>query len=134
MKKRALLLIAILVISAGTQLFAETTESKFYSVYAPASRVFLHRLGYIVEYFTPQGEIKVAYFPMEWCTGIDSKVEIVYGEGDAYPYLSIFYEGPVIDHLRVYVYGDENHSSWGVLNYPENYDDKFGGSFADLKL
>ncbi len=121
-----LALIFLLLFAAG--LAAETSEYFFKTV--PITRVYSHRDGYRIVYRRSNMELAVLYVPDDWFqftpgAGQRGKGELVMADDPSYPYMSIFWKEGEFSHIRLYLNSNKQHISWGDLDNPENYSDKF---------
>jgi hypothetical protein len=82
-------------------------------------KVWLHPLGYKLQFFNSSFGVSDIYVPLAWFNkGSLSKANVVYGNDDNYPYCSIFWVDGVFDHITLYVLNDFSSQTWGVLNVP----------------
>jgi hypothetical protein len=111
----ALLLLAGLPLFAQAQTQANPTQAYYKTI--PLLKVWLHPLGYLLQYFNSNSKVAEIYVPLAWFNnGINSKAEILYGNDRAYPYITIYWVDGKFDHLRIYVQNDFESGTWGVLN------------------
>src|SRR5512147_126232 len=103
--KKALVAAAALVLLAGLPLFAQTqaqTERQTYYKTIPILKIWLHPLGYLIQYVNSKQQVDQMYVPLTWFNkGINSKAEILYGAGKEYPYLTIYWVDGKFDHMRI---------------------------------
>lgn len=111
-------------------------ESEFYAVDLMVYRVSPHPLGYRVEYYKPSGDLFAVYCPLSWFEkGSAGPAQIVWGDGQQYPYMSLYYKEGKIDHFRLYVKDNQYDTSWGTLERNNaDYEEKFSGAFEDFKI
>ena len=128
MKRRVLLLtLLIFVVLAG---FTYAEQSGYYFKSVPIAKVYMHDLGYRIVYQKSDLNFAVFYVPEQWFdmpTSGDQqrKAELIMDRNSAYPYFSIFWENGEFSHIRLYLHRDVNHISYGDLEDPDNFDNKF---------
>jgi hypothetical protein len=124
MKKAGFVLIAGLLLMSSLPLFAQTTatsantnpQDAYYKV-VPIVKVWMHQLGYKVQFWTSKSQIGDIYIPLTWFNqGPLSKADIIYGNQPGYPYLSIVWVDGKFDHVKLYVLDNYNSVTWGVLS------------------
>ena len=135
--KKLILLIAIVILVASTGVFADTSE--YYVRTIPIIKVYSHNLGYRVVYMKSNFDLHVIYLPKAWFnvaaqTGEEPKAELVAGRDSTYPYFSVFWEGGVFSHIRLYLHSDLNHDSWGDMDPTWELTDKFKVETLNLVL
>ena len=120
--KKALVAAAVtLLLLAGLPLFAQTQttgnpQTAYYKT-IPIMKIWLHPLGYLVQYFNSQSKVGEIYIPFTWFNkGINSKAEIAYGNDRSYPYLTLYWVDGKFDHVQIYADMSFESGSWGVLN------------------
>lgn len=124
---RKILIIGLLLylLVAVVSLFAQ--ESQLFVKSVPIQKVYPHKDGYRVVYIKNNLNLGVAYFPMDWFYGEGAarKGEVLYGNDPAYPYVSIFWEDGEFHHVRLYLIPNKAHPSWGVIDYPQEIEERF---------
>ncbi len=130
MKRAGLILAAGLLLVASLPSFAQEKKANPKDAYYKAvaiEKIWMHPLGYVVQYWTSKSQINTAYVPFTWFNqGIDSKADIIYGSGLGNPpRMVIFWVDGKFDHLRLFV--DENTAglTWGVASQATTLDSKF---------
>lgn len=123
MKKRILFVLLLLV--AASIWVAVAEESLFYTKTVPIVKVYSHKLGYKVIYLKNDMNLGEFYVPFKWLQEPGGKGEVVYGEGKAFPYFSVFYKEGKFDHIRLYLESDRTAESWGTLNPKQDVNEKF---------
>ena len=123
--KKALVAAAVtLLLLAGLPLFAQTQTYPKDAYYKsiPVIKVWLHPLGYLLQYFNSKSQVASIYVPLTWFNqGVNSKAEIVYGSEWSAPYAVMFWFDGKFDHIALYVTQNFDSQSWGVL---ENVTDR----------
>ncbi|MDC7125277.1 MAG: hypothetical protein PQJ46_06910 [Spirochaetales bacterium] len=125
--KKSILAFLVLLFIAGA-VYSEATQSPYYVRTMKIVSVFSHKDGYKIIYRNAKMEYSAFYVPITWFGTASSKAEIVYGEGDTYPYFSVFWKDGEFDHIRLYLNKNIRHRSRGDLGV--NTDDlssKFEG-------
>ena len=141
MKNRLVLVIAaalLLLFTVG--LAAEVETSEYFYKTVPITKVYPHRDGYRIIYRRSNMELAVIYLPNEWFQftpgeGNRGKGELVIANDPSYPYMSIFWKEGDFSHVRLYLHANKEDISWGDLDNPEAYNDKFDvESLNDMKF
>jgi hypothetical protein len=124
MKKALFAAVVALFLAASLPLFAQTTTSapsrtnpqQAYNKVVPLLKVWMHPLGYVLQFFTSQSTVGEIYVPLTWFNkGVESKADLVYGNERSYPYASIFWVDGKFDHVNIYVLDHYNALSWGIM-------------------
>jgi hypothetical protein len=119
--KKALIAAAVtLLLLAGLPLFAQTQTSdnqpQAYYKTIPIMKIWLHPLGYLIQYFNSKQQVAQIYVPLTWFNkGINSKAEILYGNEKDYPYCTIYWVDGKFDHIRIFALTNFESGTWGVL-------------------
>ncbi len=125
---------ALLLIGCAVSLAAD--ESGYFFKSIPITKVYSHRDGYRIIYRRSNMQLAELYLPDNWFQfeegqGMRGKAEIVMADDPSYPYMSIFWKDGAFDHIRVYLRENKNDFTWGNLDNPENYTDKFNVETLD---
>ncbi|MFW5690082.1 MAG: hypothetical protein ACOC1U_10975 [Spirochaetota bacterium] len=122
MKKFALLL--LLVTAASMTLAAQDTD--IYATTLYVERVYPTTMGYRVDY-RRQSSLMLAtsYLPLEWFGGVDALARLVYADGDAVPFVNIFWEDGELSHFVLYVKRNVNDLTWGTLELTDDMRARF---------
>src|SRR5271157_3786515 len=122
MKRAGMVLAAGLLLMSSLPSFAQQASSSsntnpkdaYYKV-IPVVKVWMHQLGYMVQFWTSKSTIGEIFIPITWFNqGPNSKADIIYGNEPAYPYLSIVWVDGKFDHVKLYVLDSYDSTSWGV--------------------
>lgn len=121
-----LALLFLLLFAVG--LAADTSEYFFKTV--PITRVYPHRNGYRIVYRRSNLDLAVLYVPDDWFqyipdAGSRGKGDLVMDNDPSFPYMSIFWKNAEFSHIRLYLHENKQHISWGDLDNPESFSDKF---------
>jgi hypothetical protein len=126
MKRAGLVLAAGLLLMSSLPSFAQaasttpdasTNPKDAYYKVVPIAKVWMHQLGYMVQFWTSKSQIANIYIPLTWFNqGAASKADIIYGNEPGYPYLSIIWVDGKFDHVKLYVLNNYNSLTWGVLS------------------
>ena len=110
MKKAGFVLAAILLLTSlpsfAQQAYSSANNPKdaYYKV-VPLLKVWMHPLGYMAQYLTSKSQVAQMYFPYTWFNqGVNSKADIVYGSGRAFPYAAIYWVDGKFDHITIYAW------------------------------
>ena len=129
--KKALIAAAVSVLLlAGLPLFAQTQSQanpqQAYYKTIPILKIWLHPLGYLIQYLNSRQQVAQLYVPLTWFNkGAMSKAEILYGNSRDYPYVTIFWVDGKFDHLRIYALTDFESGTWGVLGTDIDFSKQF---------
>ena len=128
MKRAGMVLAAGLLLMSSLPSFAQAASSSsssnansypkdaYYKV-IPLAKVWMHQLGYMVQFWTSKSQIANIYIPITWFNqGPSSRADIIYGNEPAYPYLSIVWVDGKFDHVKLYVLDHYDSPTWGVLS------------------
>ena len=119
MKKALIAVVAGLFLAASLPVFAQTTAAnpqQAYNKIVPLTKVWMHPLGYVLQFFNSHSQLSNIYVPLTWFNkGVNSKADIVYGNENSYPYVSIFWVDGKFDHIIIYALDYFDAPSWGVL-------------------
>ncbi|MDA3849827.1 MAG: hypothetical protein PF447_00990 [Spirochaetaceae bacterium] len=133
--KKILFILSLLAIMASFTLTAETRESEFYSVDLMVVSVAPHPLGYKVVYYDKYAQLHDLYIPLEWFQSNPAGIaQIVYGAEKTYPYLTLYYKNAVLDHLRLYVFSNQNDPTWSTLSRQMDLSDEFDVTLETMKI
>jgi hypothetical protein len=122
MKKAVILFAAGLFLLASLPAFSQAQSAYPKDAYfktVPLMKVWLHDLGYKLQFFNSKASVSDIYVPLTWFNkGAQSKAELVYGNEKGVPYCTILWVDGAFDHITLYVSNDLASSSWGVLSVP----------------
>ena len=129
MKRAGIVLAAGLLLMSSLPSFAqqanEYPKDAYYKV-VPLVKVWMHQLGYMVQFWNSKSQIADIYIPITWFNqGPASKADIIYGNEPAYPYLSIVWVDGKFDHVKLYVLNNYNSLTWGVLSQAADLTSQF---------
>lgn len=121
MKKLFILALLAVFMGSGAQLFAK--ESEFFAKTIYVNKVTAHQKGYRVSYWLANNTLHTIYIPIQWFDKLSpynnddgfTKAEFVYGVGEAYPFMQVFWKSGKFHHIRLFVNKDYHNPSWGVL-------------------
>jgi len=100
-------------------------KDAYYKV-VPAMKVWMHQLGYMVQYWTSKSQVAEMYIPLTWFNkGVNSKPDILYANDPGVPYVTIFWVDGKFDHVRLYASSDSNSLTWGVLSQATDLTSQF---------
>ena len=132
--KKAVVVFAIgMLLLACLPTFSQSTAP--YPAYAkdayyksiPILKIWVHPLGYKVQFFSSKFEVSDLYVPLTWFVqGTESKAELIYGNSPEYPYFTIVWIDGKFDHIRLYVREDYQSMTWGVLTTSADLSSQFG--------
>ena len=134
MKKAVILFAAGLLLLASLPAFSQAAQTQAPTGYpkdayfknVPLLKVWLHELGYKLQFFNSNAGVSDIYVPMTWFNkGSLSKANMVYGNENGYPYCTIVWIDGAFDHITIYVLKDLTSQTWGVLNVPGDLTTQF---------
>ena len=92
----------------------------------PLLKVWLHPLGYKLQFFNSNSGVSDIYVPLTWFNkGSLSKANIVYGNEPGFPYCTIVWVDGAFDHITLYVFSDLTSQTWGELRVPGDLSAQF---------
>ena len=115
MKKIILILLLFLFLLQPFRLFSQVPRRDIFVKTAQIIKIYAHVLGYKVLYRKSDLSLAEFYVPRSWFRDSASKGQLVWGQGDAFPYFSIFWIDGEFDHIRLYLLENINSTTWGVL-------------------
>jgi hypothetical protein len=123
MKKAGFALAAAVLLVTSLPSFAQKAYSSadnpkdaYYKV-VPLLKVWMHPLGYLVQYWTSKSQVAPMYIPYTWFNGgASSKADIIFVNDPGVPYVAIFWVDGKFDHLNLYVQSSYESLTWGILN------------------
>ena len=117
MKKLVSILIILVSLFIATQAFGvDPQDVDIYVKSVPIFKVLSHLLGYKVYYFKENGDLTHTYIPMTWFTQAASKGEIIWGNTDEYPFLSIYWVDKEFYRVKLFLRDNFDDLTWGVLD------------------
>jgi hypothetical protein len=130
MKRAGLMLTAGLMLVASLPSFAQENKANPKDAYyktVTIEKIWMHPLGYVVQYWTSKSQVATAYVPFTWFNqGVNSKADIIYGSGPANaPHMVIFWVDGKFDHMRLFVDENTGGLTWGVASESSSLDNKF---------
>jgi len=119
MKKALVLLAAGIFLLACLPVFSQAQSANPKDAYVKSVRIvriWMHQLGYKIQFFNSHSRISDIYVPLTWFNkGPESKADLVYARGSEYPYFSIYWVDNKFDHIMIYALENYNDMSWGVF-------------------
>ena len=133
MKRAGILLAAGLLAMSCFPSFAQeatpssdTNPKDAYYKSLPLLKVWMHRLGYMVQFWNSKSQVSEIFIPLTWFNqGPNSKAEIIYGNEPGYPRLVIFWVDGKFDHVNLYVLNNYESRTWGILSQAEDFTSQF---------
>jgi hypothetical protein len=133
MKRAGMVLAAGLLLMSSLPSFAqqaatstkENPKEAYYKI-LPLMKVWMHQLGYMVQFWNSKSQVSNIYIPITWFNqGPNSKADIIFGNEPGYPYLTIIWVDGKFDHVKLYVLNSYDNLTWGVLHESEDLTSKF---------
>jgi len=116
----------------GQQKFAG--EAEIYCRTIPIAKIYSYQKGFVVQYWSRQRGVELAYIPLEWFREEPRKAEMItFGAGSMWPALTLVYKDGVFQRCIIYAHRNQSHISWGTVPFNVNIDGKFDG-VTELKL
>ena len=129
MKRAGMVLAAGLLLMSSLPSFAQQASANPKDAYyksVPLIKVWMHQLGYMVQFWTSKSQVANIYVPLTWFNqGPDSKADIIYGNEPSYPRLVIFWVDGKFDHVNLYVLNNYDSLTWGVLSQATDLTSQF---------
>lgn len=112
--------ILVFIVGLVCSAFAQTDngDKKSRDLYVKTvfiSKVYPYSDGYKVEYLTANGKLKTTYIPMKWFYKAGGKAELINSYSSAAPYMDVVYADGAFLYVRLVLYPDYNHPSWGAV-------------------
>ena len=133
--KKFLFAVLFVLIFGMIQLYAQNTSERpnLYYTTVQLNRIWIHRDGYMVLYQRGFNTVRT-FIPFEWFAAPAARADLItLPTGTTWPYLTIFYEGGIFSHLKLYVRRDRSHQTWGVVPQHVNID-QFFMNFEEVPL
>ena len=129
MKKAVIVFAAVLFLLASLPAFSQA-QNKYpkdaYYKTLSLLKVWVHELGYKVQFFNSKSQVSDIYVPLAWFNkGSQSKAVLVYGNEKGYPYCTIVWVDGAFDHITLYVLNDFRSATWGVLSGASDLSSQF---------
>ena len=123
-------LLGLLVFTLFLAGWGSAEEPNVYAKVVTIHKIISHEKGYKVTYYTDHGDLKTIYIPIEWFYQTGNyrtsdgfiKAEIVRGNSPLYPYMQIFWQNGKFHHLRLVVFKNYSHHSWGAVTDADEKD------------
>jgi hypothetical protein len=129
MKKALVLLAAGIFLLACLPVFSQAQSTSSQDVYVKTVHIiklWMHPLGYKVQFFNSHSRVAEIYVPLTWFNkGTESKADLAYGLGSEYPYFSVYWVDNKFDHIMIYALDNYNDTSWGVLESAADLSSQF---------
>ena len=131
MKKICRYLILCVLLFGAVSVFplaAESKEAGVYYVHTQLVKIFPHPKGYYVIYQRAGLGTGEAFIPLEWFSPKENKADIAFiNTTRINPYLSFFIRDGKCEYVRISTPRDRGANVWGLLSYPQQYNEKFDG-------
>ena len=82
-------------------------------------------LGYKIVFLKSDYTMGTFYVPCQWFNEAGGRGEIVWGDDPAYPSFTVFYVDGTFSHIRLYVFSNIQHTSWGMLKADASVEKSF---------
>jgi len=115
MKKALFILLVALLLGCSVLVFAQQQQKDVYVKSVPIVKILSHRLGYKVYYLKQNMDLASFYAPVEWFVGTAGKGKIVWGRKPEYPYFTVVWEDGEFLYIKLYLFENMDHDSWGVF-------------------
>jgi hypothetical protein len=110
-------------------------ESNYYYFNFTIEKVFVHRLGYVVNYRTGSNRITTTYIPHDWFNTIGGRGEVIgLGSGTEWPSMIVYYKDGEFAHVRLRLRQNRLHETWGDVPLNANIDDHFLNVIDEIKV
>ncbi|MBN2617868.1 MAG: hypothetical protein JXR64_06090 [Spirochaetales bacterium] len=121
-------ILSILILLVTIVMLSSATKSPYYNKTVVVTKVYPHKLGYLVYYMANDLSLKSAYLPQTLFDQQEPGVErskVFTGYGKEYPYLTIFWKEGSFSHVKLYLVEGYSDFSWGSLANPDAHDENF---------
>jgi hypothetical protein len=133
MKRTVILVSLIFLVLGAAAIGAQDQDPELYVKTVGIMKILNHSLGYKVLYLKSSMEVGEFYVPHGWFKA-GGKAELVLGNGQAYPYFSVFYRNGEFDHIKIYAADNIQHLSWGRLKAQVGDSSKFEVETLNLEF
>ena len=132
--KRTVTLVSLMFLLLGAAAIgAQDPDPELYVKTVGIMKILNHSLGYKVLYLKSSMEVGEFYVPHSWFKAVGN-AELVLGNGQAYPYFSVFYRNGEFDHIKIYAADNIQHLSWGRLKAQVGDSSKFEVETLNLEF
>lgn len=114
MKKTLIVLLVAVLLCCGITVFAQQ-QKDVYVKSVPIIKILSHSLGYKIYYLQQDMDFASFYAPVDWFLATSGKGKIVWGRKPEYPYFTIVWENGEFLYIKLYLFENLDHDSWGVL-------------------
>lgn len=128
-------LISILLLIMAIGMLSSATKSPYYTKSVVITKVYPHKLGYLVYYMANNLELKSVYLSQDLFREQEEGRErsrIFKGYNKAYPYMTIFWKDGEFSHVKLYLVEGFSDVSWGALANPDAHDENFKNSKVEF--
>ena len=108
-------------------LAAEQKEADIYYVNTQLLKIFPHSKGYYVIYRRAGLQTGEAFIPLERFSPQENKADISLINTRVNPYLTFFIRDGKCEYVKISAPRDKGSQVWGILPYPQQYNEKFDG-------
>jgi hypothetical protein len=114
MKKALFALLVAVLLGCSVMIFAQQPKD-VYVKSVPIVKILSHRLGYKVYYLKQNMDLASFYAPVQWFVGTAGKGKIIWGRKPEYPYFTIVWENGEFLYIKLFLFENYDHDSWGTL-------------------
>jgi hypothetical protein len=137
--KRLFFVLIVLFVFQIVPVFAQNVaaenQSEFFYYNVPIERVYPYRRGYVVKYRRGAMGMATTYLPREWFNDAGGKGDLIYLDpGPKWPYLTVYYKEGQFSHVRLYLFRNRGHESWGNIPLGVNLDEQFDNVDENYRL
>ncbi|MBQ4497689.1 MAG: hypothetical protein IKK38_10130 [Spirochaetaceae bacterium] len=113
MKKTAILLALLLVVSVSAFAFENESEYSYRNI--PLQKVYNNQNGYIAMYTLDGYKVSTSYLPMDWFRFGDNRGHVIELPKGLYPYMTIVYKNNEFQYVTLAVPKNPGDPFWGLL-------------------
>jgi hypothetical protein len=130
-----IVLFVIQIVPVFAQNVSAENQSEFFYYNVPIERVYPYRRGYVVKYRKGSMGMGTTYLPREWFNTAGGKGDLIYLDpGPKWPYLTVYYKAGQFSHVRLYLFRNRGHESWGNIPLGVNLDEQFDNVEENYRL
>lgn len=130
------LIVSILVAFASLPAYSQKTEeADLYYVNVQIVKAYQHTKGYYIIYRRANMQTGEMFIPHSWFSPQDGRGEVRRINARISPYMSVFTKNGKFEFVKVALpVNNPQHSVWGLLQNPSEYDGKFANETVELEF
>ncbi len=112
MKKGIIILVLLAMLTL--HISAQSQDVEMFVKTVPIYKIYSHSLGYKVFYTKTDMSLGEFNVPHTWFVA-GGRGEVVFGRDPSYPYFSVFWKDGKFSFIRLFLWEDFSHITWGLL-------------------